>query len=387
MFTQAYLDTAGFLLQSYQGVEPFHLYLKSFFAQHKKYGARDRKHITQLCYCWFRAGNAVKHLNAEQQFRYALFLCSEGESKLLEKMDAGLVNEVGKSIAEKVRIVEHQVGFQLHELFPWTTELSPEIESALFYQSLLQQPKLFLRLRPGREQVVTAALRQNAIPFELVSEHCIALDNSTKVDSLINIDTDAVIQDLNSQQVLNLVKEHGLLKNFDVWDCCAASGGKSLLLFDTFSNAHITVSDVRENILHNLRARFRKAGVKKYRWFVGNAAAEAPPHLQKFDLIICDAPCSGSGTWGRTPEQLHHFKTEKITAYAQLQKNIATNVSRFLKPGGLLLYSTCSLFKRENEEVVSHISENTGLSFLKSAYYKGYDKKGDTLFAALFKAL
>jgi len=62
------------------------------------------------------------------------------------------------------------------------------------------------------------------------------------------------------------------------------------------------------------------------------------------------------------------------------------NASRFLKPNGLLLYSTCSVFKKENEDVVKYIVDHCPLNFFKSAYYKGYSEKADTLFAALFTA-
>ena len=388
MFTKAYLDTASFLLAQYSGSEPFHLYLKSFFSDNKKYGSRDRRQITQLCYCWFRAGNALKYLDEKEQFKYALFLCSDEPNGLLEQLDAALNAEAGRTLDEKIRLADERIHFQLQQFFPWNRELSPEIEATLFDRSLLMQPHLYLRLRPAKEDKVKTTLRQHGIPFQEVTTNCLAVSNGAKVDTLLNIDSDAVVQDLNSQKVLDFLKEHyEVLKKFTAWDCCAASGGKSLLLHDTFSNAHITVSDVRDNILHNLRKRFQKAGIKNYRWFVGNAATDAPPAHQKFDVILCDVPCSGSGTWSRTPEQLHYFKTDKIEAYAQLQKQIVQHASHYLKPGGLLLYSTCSVFKKENEDVVQSISETGTLRFLKSCYYKGYTEKADTLFAALFQTL
>ena len=388
MFTGAYLNTAVSLLETYTGGIPFHLYLKAFFLANKKFGSRDRKYITQLCYCWFRAGHALRRLAQQDQFIYALFLCSN-ENKLLQQLAPDLNKEAAKPISEKLQFMEKQVGFELQQLFPWNAELSTEIESAAFNQSLLIQPDLFLRLRPGKQQVVKTALQDHAIPFEIDSTHCLRVSNSAKVDAVLKLDEEAVVQDLNSQKLLDLVVEaqHGDLKKFAVWDCCAASGGKSLLVSDLFSNVQLTVSDVRPGILHNLQKRFQKAGINGYQWFVGDAGKDAPPRHQKFDLIICDAPCSGSGTWSRTPEQLHYFPTEKITMYAQLQKAITGNASRYLKSGGLFLYSTCSVFKEENEAVVAALSTNHNMRFLKSAYYKGYDKKADTLFAALFKAL
>ena len=387
MFTGAYIDTAVSLLGQYQGPEPFHLYIKSFFAAHKKFGSRDRKYITQLCYSWFRAGHALQHLEQKQQLVYALFLCTDGESKLLEQLDAELHQYSTKSLDEKCSLLEGRIGFQEHQLFPWNDALSKVINQHLFQRSLLIQPDLFLRLRPGKEEQVIDTLQKHQIPFQKTNEQCLALPNSVKIDAVLKLDEEAVVQDLNSQKVLDLLKEHGLLKKYNVWDCCAASGGKTLLLLDTFPQAQVTVSDVRQNILYNLQGRFKIAGIKTYRWFVADATKEAPPGNQKFDLILCDAPCSGAGTWSRTPEQLHLFRPEKIDAYAVLQKNIVRNVAQYLKPGGLLLYSTCSVFKGENEEVVDFITAHCNMEFLKSAYYRGYDQKADTLFAALFQAL
>ncbi|MFN2440108.1 MAG: Fmu (Sun) domain-containing protein, partial [Chitinophagaceae bacterium] len=103
-----------------------------------------------------------------------------------------------------------------------------------------------------------------------------------------------------------------------------------------------------------------------------------------FDLIICDAPCTGSGTWSRTPEQLYFFKEEKIEYYAGLQKKIAVNAIKALKKGGHLLYITCSVFKKENENIVEYLQQNTSLQLKSMRYFKGYDKQADTLFTALF---
>jgi 16S rRNA (cytosine967-C5)-methyltransferase len=276
----------------------------------------------------------------------------------------------------------------ISEIFPWNNELSIEIDVALFNQSMLVQPDVYLRLRPGKEEVVTNALQAAGISYKQISEKCVAISNSAKADAAVQLDMDAVVQDLNSQRVLDLLRDlHGLLKKFSAWDCCAASGGKSLLLLDQFPGVQLTVSDVRESILYNLRKRFERAGIRKYKFFTADAATEAPKKGGPFDLIICDAPCSGSGTWSRTPEQLHFFKTEKIDAYAALQKSLLSNVRRYLKPGGLLLYSTCSVFRKENEAVVNETSDLPSLRLLKSAYFKGYHQRADTLFAALFQAL
>ena len=108
-----------------------------------------------------------------------------------------------------------------------------------------------------------------------------------------------------------------------------------------------------------------------------------PP--DQFDLIIADVPCSGSGTWGRTPEQLLYFEKESVSRYASLQKKILSSVSSSIKSGGYLLYITCSVFKKENTEIVEWISSQFPLQLQKQQLIAGYELKADTMFAALFK--
>ncbi len=78
------------------------------------------------------------------------------------------------------------------------------------------------------------------------------------------------------------------------------------------------------------------------------------------------------------------FPKIKIEEYACLQKKIAANAAGALKQGGHFLYITCSVFTKENEEVVEYISKQTGMQLVKQEFYKGYTDKADTLFAALF---
>ena len=100
-----------------------------------------------------------------------------------------------------------------------------------------------------------------------------------------------------------------------------------------------------------------------------------------FDLIICDAPCSGSGTWSRTPEQLAFFHPDRIGHYAKLQRAIVSNAIPYLKKNGMLVYITCSVFKKENEETITFIRDKFSIQSSPMELLKGYDKKADTLFA------
>jgi 16S rRNA (cytosine967-C5)-methyltransferase len=105
----------------------------------------------------------------------------------------------------------------------------------------------------------------------------------------------------------------------------------------------------------------------------------------KSEIIITDVPCSGSGTWSRTPEQLYFFQERKIGEYSALQKRIVSNAISQLQPGGSFVYITCSVFKKENEEVAMYIKENFHLQLKQMEVLKGYDKKADSMFVAVFK--
>ena len=147
----------------------------------------------------------------------------------------------------------------------------------------------------------------------------------------------------------------------------------------------ITVSDIREPILHNLRVRFRAAGITNYHSFLIDLAVESPPeHAANADLVLTDVPCTGSGTWSRTPEQLYFFHPEKILHYSTLQKKILGHVVPHLAQDASLVYCTCSVFKKENEEMVAFLQKEIGLRLHHAGPIEGYRQRADTLFAAHF---
>src|SRR5687768_9272222 len=385
MFVQAYLNTAQQILKEYHGGEPFHSFLKKYFATNKKFGSRDRKQIAHLCYCFFRLGNSLKEVSIEERLMIGLFLCNNSRSLLLQKINTELNDSVEKNLPEKLKIVQEQYGFEVKDIFPFLKNLSNEIEHYSFSLSFLIQPPAYLRIRPGNEKDVTRKLCEANIVFNLVNDQCLSVEPATKLNEVLEINKEAVVQDYSSQQVLNSLKQHAQKSEIKTaWDCCAASGGKSILLKDVFSHVQLTVSDIRESILFNLKNRFKQAGIRNYKSMVADLSASALNSQQQFDLIICDAPCSGSGTWSRTPEQLYFFEEKKIEYYSTLQKNILSNAVKNLKKDGFLLYITCSVFKKENEEVVEFIKEQLSLQLLNMEYLNGYNQKADTLFTALF---
>lgn len=367
---RSHLNTAVSIVELYKGEVPFVHFIKKYFSAHKKFGSKDRREITALCYCFFRLGRSYPWLSAEQ------------------KMIKGyqLSKEVWPAEWTDFFAACNLPGEPPRDIFPFKSDISTGIDREAFEQSHLIQPDLFLRIRPGYEQAVATKLRSANIDFEIAGK-MVRLPNGTKTVDIITVNKEVVVQDLNSQNVGMLLQESRsqILNSgpaIDVWDCCAASGGKSILVKDIFPHILLTVSDIRPSIIFNLKTRFAAAGIKNYSAFVADAATASP--RKRFDLIIADVPCSGSGTWARTPEQLSFFEETRVDDYAVLQGTIVTNVIRYLKPGGYLLYITCSVFQKENEQRVGELQEK-GMQVVQQEILTGYSNKADTMFAALLR--
>jgi 16S rRNA (cytosine967-C5)-methyltransferase len=384
MRSHSHINSALQITREYDGAVPFAAWLKSYFGYHKKFGSKDRKSIGHLCYCYFRIGNAFTEIEPSERMLTAVFLCSESEQFVLSELKPKWNAMVKLDLSSKLKSLQMDVSAE--QIFQFTDSISPEIERTAFAFSHLIQPLLYLRARPGHEQHVHQKLKDAGVVFDQCEAGCISLSTGVKIDQIVDLDREAVIQDLNSQRVIGLLNGH-IPDNtsFESWDCCAASGGKSIALLDRYPRVSLTVSDVRESILLNLSSRFRRAGIEDYRSFVADLYQGGLYKDKTYDLVLCDAPCSGSGTWGRTPEQLSFFKAEKIAQYRALQERISVHSSRQVRSGGYFLYITCSVFETENEGMIEYIKKHTALKLCASKYFEGYTQKADTLFAALFR--
>ena len=160
-----------------------------------------------------------------------------------------------------------------------------------------------------------------------------------------------------------------------VWDCCAAPGGKTLVLARRLNphlknemwgthGAEILATDGSAKRLAQMTARLRRyAYAERVRCAAMDAAA-APPEDEreaKFDLILCDVPCSGTGTLARNPEIRHRLRVEELARQADRQRAILTGALGRLAAGGRLVYSTCSLEPEENEQVVEAAASGAGV--------------------------
>ncbi|SFH16976.1 RsmB/NOP family class I SAM-dependent RNA methyltransferase [Pedobacter insulae] len=372
------------IYQSYDGVLPLHRFLFAYFKQNKQMGSSDRRWAARYIYSFFRLGKALSELTPLQRLAIGDFLCQQSTSLVVETYLNNLSPSIELPLDDKIKLVEREYPtFKLAEVFILHTHLSPAIDQAQFFRSFFIQPNLFIRVKGTHIQAVINQLLAKDVPATEVIANALALPNGTKLEDVITDSRLYQVQDLSSQKTGAYFKP----EKYDYWwDCCAASGGKSLLLHDIEPNIELLVSDVRENSLNNLDERFQSAGIKKYHKKVIDLLQnnDQTLHHYEFDGILLDAPCSGSGTWGRTPEMLWFFEKYKIESYVKLQKAFAGNVIKYLKPGKPLIYMTCSVFKAENEDVVSYIEENFPVKLEQMELIKGYHDKADSMFVARF---
>ncbi len=379
------------ITDTYDGALPLSHFLKGYFRKHTRLGSRDRKVLAGMAYSWYRCSKGFDEtLSFEQRLQACLFLCETASPHTTLFLPDAWHN-IGSAIAERVSFLEKSAGivFRIQHILPLTPVLSAGITTEEWLTSMLRQPRLFIRIVASPEQVA-ALLEAHQIPYRKY-EHiygngrhslCLSLPNTTPVDKILPPHT-YVVQDLSSQETGHYFHTtHGN----DWWDCCAGAGGKSLLLRYINPGARIIASDRRQTILDNLAARFRQYGlaVPDMRTVdVADAAAlQRALKGEKFDHIICDAPCSGSGTWARTPEQLFFAQEDDIRSFSALQRQIAGYALDYLRPGGRLIYITCSVFRAENEMVSQTLAQHTGVSLIKERLINGIEHKADSMYVA-----
>ena len=387
MKVEQQLRTFEKILDAYDGKLPLHRFLVNYFKANKQMGSSDRRWASRYLYSYFRIGNALKNVEVPERLAVADFLCNTSSSLVIETVHPAHAEQVNLPVPAKLRmIMDLYPAFNLQDVFPFREKLSSDIDYDSFVLSFFTQPDLYIRIQEGYVEEVNSVLKQAEVPIRHIADNILALPNGTKLDSLLEKNKHYQVQDLSSQKTAAFFSP----KPYEYWwDCCAASGGKSLLLHGLEPKVQLLVSDVRESSLNNLEERFQESGLLKYQRKVLDLLQnnEVELHHYEFDGIILDAPCSGSGTWGRTPEMLHLFDEHKISYFSGLQKKIAANVLPYLKIGKPLIYITCSAFAEENEQVVAYLEKDLGLKLESKEVITGYTDKADTMFVArLIKA-
>ena len=385
MRAEQQLRTFMRVLEKYPADRPLTKFLPDFFKRNKQMGSNDRRSASRLIYNYFRLGKAIADKSIEERLFLSEFLCNTLDNPFLQHFRPDLNEKINYTLTEKIEIASKEEGLVLTDVFPFTKSLSKGIQQESFLSSFFIQPDLYIRVNPLALEWVLKTLEESGLVFRLIGTLTIALPNGTNLNKLFPDSAYPVkpyeVQDLSSQGTLKFFKPN----RYEYWwDACAASGGKSLLLHSEQPDIKLLVSDIRESVLNNLDERFIAAGLRTYHKKQLDLTKNVEPeiHDYEFDGIILDAPCSGSGTWGRTPEMISQFEESKIAGFQNLQKTIASNVIKYLKVGKPLIYITCSVFRGENEEIVQYLQKIHGMQLEASELIKGYENKADTMFVA-----
>lgn len=364
------------LIEQYEYPGPFHLHAKSYFKANKKIGSKDRKAVLELCYTYFRTGRLFEAAEISKRLLLSCTLLelenTEEWNKLAVELgvDWSMTTDYWKERDAYWHWLSLCVQLNTDQYFFQTDFLMPEFETLNALSSMSFRPKVW------------AKNHKSSSKSEQLPKGCLEIEN----DELPNDFTQ--IQDLSSQRICEKVQ----LRQTDlVWDICCGAGGKSLNLLNAEKGSFF-LSDVRSQILTNAQQRIQSFGYQ---------ANFAEINLEKevkslkfkdldienpyFDVIIADVPCSGSGTWFRTPEHFSHFNYLELPNYANRQKSIVTNAFRFLKSGGLFYYITCSVFKEENTEVKLFILNTLDCELEQEIIYNGQNDFADSMYMCCFR--
>lgn len=357
---------------------PLTVYLKKYFKINKQFGSRDRKYITELIVGFYKIGKQKTIASETIQMLAGSFLSGNLPLLFFQKVNNSLAENYHLSFDEKLSFVKKEFNIEIELPFALTDSISKEE----YIQYLFSNSNVFIRIR-NNKKAIENSLQKNNISFKNISEDCIALPSNTNIAQVLTKVDEYVIQDFSSQ----MVGEYFHPKpNETWWDCCAASGGKSILLLDKKINIHLLVSDIRESILQNLKTRMSQYHYAQH--YNAKVIDMCKPInlLEKYDRIILDAPCSGSGTWGRNAEQFYFFTKEKLKEFQLLQKNILKNALQRLNEQGVLYYITCSIFENENEKIMSGLDKEK-YKIVQQKLLNAIEFGGDCIFFAEIKKI
>ena len=160
------------------------------------------------------------------------------------------------------------------------------------------------------------------------------------------------LQDEGSQLVAEIAGQGNRGATIAILDCCAAPGGKTLILAERNPAARIVACEASAERLAQMQKRLE--GFDD-RIECRLADATTLKEESSFNVVLADVPCSGTGTLGRNPEIRHRLKMEDLPRQAERQRAILTAALRAVRVGGRVIYSTCSLEPEENEQVVAAV--------------------------------
>jgi 16S rRNA (cytosine967-C5)-methyltransferase len=332
--------------------------LEKLFKQNKQWGARDRKFIAESVYDVVRHYRLLAHL-AQTKTNFWFITSVYFVLKNIELPDWPEFKHLNKTQI----LSDYQKATNDFDLFnSYPHELSElcikELGEEVWQREALAMNAMAeVVLRVNTLKTNTAELQkkllQDGIETDLVKENKNALILKKRGNIFSNVSFKEglfEIQDLGSQQIVLFCDPQP--KQFVV-DACAGAGGKSLALAAVMQNKGRIVSmDVTQWKLDELMKRAKRAGAFNIETKLIDAPEVISRYTEKADLVLLDVPCSGLGVIKRNPDTKWKFNNANFQKTKELQGQILQEYCSMVKPGGTLVYSTCSILPSENHEQV-----------------------------------
>ncbi|MGA1030552.1 MAG: RsmB/NOP family class I SAM-dependent RNA methyltransferase [Flavobacteriaceae bacterium] len=353
--------------------QPARVVLPQLYKKHRQWGSRDRKTVGEMLFDLLRWKDRYAYsasTNPDNPYYYWHLI---GVWSVLKNGELPPWEEVQNLRAETILALFEKskaVPTLCHSFPEWMTKLGSqtygEQEWQLEMEALNQTPTLTIRinsLKTTLEKLQQALLEDHNIVTHQIENYpdALVVAKTQKLEPLALFkEGHFEIQDANSQKVTAFCE---VLPGQKVLDACCGAGGKSLHLATLMKNqGQLLASDIRAHKLDQLVMRANRNGIKN----IQVAAADALPEswLNNTDVVLIDAPCSGSGVIRRSPETKWLLNPKKVTQLSQLQANLLQEKAQFVKPNGSLVYATCSLLKEENQDQIkSFLASSNGQAF------------------------
>ena len=362
--TRGRLDAAVSALQVVLGLtRPADAALRLFFRDHPELGQRDRGFVAELVFGVLRHLRLLEHLTGDPQPRrlaLAAFSLQLGFSvrELTPNLAPGDDSWLAQARSVKHAQLPPAIRLSLPDwLYDRIAQERTGDELEALARGLLQPAPLDLRVNTmltKRDEVLAAFERDNiaaaATPYSPVG---VRLESKPALQRHpLFLEGKVEVQDEGSQLLAHLVAPR---RREMVVDFCAGAGGKTLALGALMhSEGRVYAFDTAEKRLSNLKPRLRRSGLSNVhpQLIAGAADARVKRLTSKIDRVLVDAPCSGLGTVRRNPDLKWRQGPQAVTEMAAKQRVILDAAARLVKPGGRLVYATCSLLQEENEAVV-----------------------------------
>eukprot|EP00761_Pharyngomonas_kirbyi_P007030 gb/GECH01007039.1/.p1 GENE.gb/GECH01007039.1/~~gb/GECH01007039.1/.p1 ORF type:complete len:416 (+),score=89.16 gb/GECH01007039.1/:1-1248(+) len=373
------------ILDRYSSVDlPLDIHLRNYFRKYKSLGSKDRKFISENVYGLVRWLGLVDYMTKFHNHDHNIKSVNSNVSDWYTRWNTYRNIDVSKlSIDESIpKQIRSSCPSELWDFL--VQDYGEEVASDIAITNNTPAP---IYVRANRTKTTREKLLESFKSDGYKVERCPYSKDGIKFLKRENFwemkqfkDGWFEVQDEASQIVSQLVKTS---PKQSVLDYCAGSGGKSLAIAPQMRNSGIMyLTDIRSELFPEIRKRMKRAGVSNYQPLpLGHS--QLKKQKNKMDWVLTDVPCSGSGTYRRNPDMKWKFSSQMVEELVSKQRQIVDDAMPFVKPKGCLVYTTCSVLKRENEEQIDYFTSKYNLKLIDK--FKSFPIPGnmDGFFAAV----